>query len=270
VRKRRRTRYTWLPNLGQEVSTTEPSEFLSNFNLGLTAPADGGQEVGVTPLIYDFVQEQDDITAEFASLNFLIGNEYLLRRVVGKIHVAYAWFIQTGVGTTIPASEVLAVQCTVGLFVARAGDVSDGTGGNGPIGSQAAGIAVRNYNPQARDCIREPWLWRRQWVLGTGIDNAGQANDVSGNPRIANGNFHDSRGFPATNAHYGSVADGPHIDAKTLRRVGQNDRLWLAATVNYYPPNTQQVNANIPQGVTINVDLRFLGALRKAKNRGVF
>lgn len=75
--------------------------------------------------------------------------------------------------------------------------------------------------------------------------------------------------FSNGNMFYGSIQDGPKIDVKSVRRIGQDDRLWFSiSTVALGPVQTEE--QTFVGGVQGYLDVRILGNTRKAKNDGKF
>lgn len=260
VRKRRRTRYTWLPVLPQvnNLSGTDFYVQTREFNTNITAGGDPG--LVIFPVTTDFSREDVNVGGSQV-MGEILQSDYFLRRIVGKLHLSYSQDIAAYASNQPPIWP--AVLVTAGFFVARA--ASDATVGFVPIGI-TTGVTIEdfnNYNPLASATVREPWIWRRTWTLGNNYDAFAFAGTLNSGEAF----------FPANNANYGSVLDGPHIDAKTARRVKNDERLWFAVGIvpvlNSLPPG-KDVPANANSAVYGTLDVRLLGAQRKAKNSGAF
>jgi len=254
-RRRRRNRGTWFPTVKEQQDITDGEDdeiFIAGKQLQLTLDP----TAEVVPFQVHFLtmdsprdyQAADD--ANFSSsLADVIGSEYFLKRIVGKLHLLCTRDADNGDFDAL---------ITAGFFIARADDATTAGFENlTPVGWQNQGAKERleTFSPNAQSTIREPWIWRRSWVL-------------SDRPV---GNFHSFPAFPRSNADYGSLHDGPHIDAKTKRRVSNDDRLWFAIAACPFPvgrPIGEIGNASL----TIDgfLDYRIFGSIRKAKNRGVF
>lgn len=244
--RRRRSQGTWLPLIG---TTPENGDKLAFNRLALTIPTNGSGTgiLGIVPLTYDAPQENDN-DPNFDTLSEIVGNEYFLKRIVGTCLI--------GVHETVPSDYDQAAfppyyMVTAGFFVARAEDSSSPNDGY-PIG----GINSPDYGPQNLATTREPWIWRRTWMLGSRAwqlyeDKQTGALDMYG-------------AYPTTTAGYGSVADGPKVDAKTKRRVRQDDRLFFAVEARSSQSFTQAAALNV------ELDVRLFAQLRKAKNAGNF
>lgn len=250
VRRRRQRKFTWMPGIGavgQNAAVDQSYMFLN----ALPAPANGLAGAGtrggnpsifIVPLIQDKPLEPGAQNEVAGSLNNVLGNEWFCERIVGDI------FVGTRLGTTEDQGpRTIAVTC--GIFVARAGE----TNPNLPQGA-SQGTATESqlqFSPAALNTIREPWMWRRTWVLGRSFDTA---DGLAQNPSV--------------NSFYATLHNGPHVDVKSVRRIGNDERLWFAVTCTDisigFPAPTE---AGL---VDVMMDLRVLGALRKARNKSTF
>lgn len=176
------------------------------------------------------------------------GNEWSLRRIVGKCHMVYSTFI------TDSPSDIVgppAIEAAAGFIVLRTDD--EGT----------LETDLNECNPLVQDSADDPWIWRRKWILSSAKSNsAGLDLDYQTlNNYIANPAF----GWPCTTAGYGSVMDGPHIDAKTARSIKRQERLYFVIAARCYDPdNAFNVNANVTNNdgyLFYNIDFRLLGRL---------
>lgn len=254
MRRRRRFKGTWLPNLG---STSETVNSASTRQMAVDIPTSGDAAIGVTPIVFD-APEEAEFEPSSLGMGNLLGNEYALRRIVGKCFIN---FRDTFIGGD-PSGFCGAAVVTSGFFVARAGDENDTDNVDFPIGGQAS--LQNNYRPAGLNTIREPWIWRRQWILG----NPGLALWSYEGPDQVIPLTSQAASFPWSTAQAGSVLDGPHIDAKTRRNVTSDDRLWWAVEVRTFPFGT--TFANGAPFVFAHLDYRVFGQLRRAKNRGNF
>lgn len=259
MRRRRTRKYTWLPVLGQDTGNT-PEWTNCSFSSNVNIPTDNTSGVYVVPVLADRPDEAYGVTDQ---IGHVLTNDYFIRRIVGKLHVAMdqdGQPYQTGVPPSPAAAEVAA-----GFFVARASAQDEVTGGDYPIGlAPTTNIAnFENYSPLSRAASREPWIWRRSWNLSNRLDD--ETLTLPGS-QPKNGN----RFWPATNAEYGSVLDGPHIDAKTARRVTNDERLFFAISATMPTSFTPGQNPANDGTIQFTLDVRILGALRRSKNRGAF
>lgn len=262
ARTRRRARYTWLPTIGT-IGPGDPAiDNSSGRTFSLVSRADGLSDVIISPITFDEPLEGDNLTTTGVTtpLGTILGNEYFLKRIVGKLFIeAAAQQNEDNSPSTIAATLVGA-----GFFIARADDAQAGGSGT-PIGSQSIQQLRENYSPLAEDTIREPWIWRRTWILANPAiqelqrTNAAAGVATNGTPGLF---------FPTTTAGYGSVADGPHIDAKTARRIKQDERLWFVVAAR--PAPFSVITAGADNEIRGYLDFRLLGALRKAKQGSAF
>lgn len=266
---RRRRRFTWLFSNGTALEGREGiADFVATpFTLALD------------------VDEQNDITHEILPLNpfdqpvepeptinvlgptpqvtlaDILGSEYVTERIVGN-----CWAVAAN--TAGPAAgQTNNVLVAVGIFVARA----DGTNVNRPIGPDpalAAGLdeRSRSYNPLDAETQREPWMFRRCWMLSS------RQNSVNINQVTAATSMPLQRtSFPITTAGYHGLWTGPFFDVKSKRRIRQDDRLWLVLSAQLVPPPA--VAPAVPPStvrVEATFDFRILGALRKARQTSTF
>lgn len=238
MRRRRRSRGTWLPTLGTQLSEDGDAFNVTGLHgsipitLGTDAPLING---AVLPVTFD-VPHEDPTAGD--SLADIVGSEYLLKRIVGKCFVSFD-----------PAGTDDFDGCLVscGFFVARAESLSQAGSPAEPIGVQNLSAIewAATYNPLSQETMREPWIWRRTWILGLSQ-------------------------YPPNNALYGSVMDGPHIDAKTTRRISNDDRLWFAIGAIPMPLNLPGAEGSPTNNVFYDIDYRLFGSLRKAKTHGAF
>jgi len=200
--RRRKPTVAWLPVLGQGSGSTN----LWLEGLITVLPGGGATNISTTihALVVDYPAEAVQ-TAQVETLADYQGSGYRLRRIVGKFNCGLDQPVGDG-QTSYPN----AVLVGAGLIVLR---VDSATGA--PLRAATPG----DYSPLARDNVRDPWIWRRTWLLGA---------DLASTPTTTAGGF-----FPETNSYYGSAADGPHIDQKTARRIGAEERLILAVSTVY-------------------------------------
>lgn len=245
-RKRRRTKYTWLPVIGTEFESTTPGTFINKWgrDFSLTASTEGTG--AVVPLTADLPRDQDITPDAEGVLSDSVGQEWFLRRIVGKLSVL--WGINPGGDTCYN------IQVAAGFFVARSSDADPDfpIGGSATWSNNLSPSVFNSYSPQSNNTVREPWIWRRTWLLG--------------NPEIQTDTNWPAGLVPSHNLGFASSLDGPHIDAKTLRRITNDDRLWFAIGAQTWPLGETLGGGS----VRANLDIRLLGALRKARARGVF
>lgn len=260
MRRKRKTKYTWLPPQGtSQESGAAVGTIRSNF---IDLNSAGNPVVGCIPCIFDEPQDQPYPAGTEPLVN-LLGNEYFLRRIVGKVFVNLD-INQEGTGTGA-VSGYPAVIATAGFFVARC----DPANLNQPIEFTTQSNV---YDPQAQITQREPWIWRRSWLLAGGDLGLGLAFADKDHLNAFNQTLFTA--FPSSNIRYPGVLDGPHVDAKTARRVRQHERLFFGFSAQTYPIGspfpTLDAGNTIVYFAQFGLDCRYLGALRRARNRGSF
>lgn len=260
--RRRRARYTWLPTLGT-AGPEGSDDNSSGREFTLLVPEDGSSDVIITPLTFDEPKEGDDLNLASNPLGTILGNEYFIKRIVGKLFASHRQQTNAGGDPSLPGAALFGA----GFFIARANDTSQGP--DQPIGSASIVERQENYSPLSEDTIREPWIWRRTWVLQNYFQRGASAlGRATFDPALA-ANATEFQGVyvPTSTMEYGSVLDGPHIDAKTARRVKQDERLFFVVASRALPTASVFNTNGLIDGY---LDFRILGALRKARQGSAF
>lgn len=263
--RRRRNRGTWFPNIGQAIDNDLfPNEHVAGRTFGIVLDSHRIETV-ILPLTFDVPFEGDSVTPDVYNLADILGSEYVLQRIVGKCYMSRLSTIASNGRDGNPA-----ILCAAGFFVARAGDTHTASGENQPIGSTTEAEKRENYSPLETDTIREPWIWRRTWILGN--SGAGVVNNpqLGGTSTNAPADLAEVGNYPSSTAHFGSVMDGPHIDSRVKRRISQDDRLWFAVSVTTWPLASPLVFLGNTLLLNGYLDYRIFGSLRKAKNSSAF
>lgn len=272
AKRRRRAGGTWFPNLGTvgPEGDQDDDDYGRFFSLTLAGGGPGGLGAQSSTVFLDLTfdnpieDEAQSQTDTRTSLADLIGSEYILKRIVGKLFVSADSQVQS-----LGGGSYLAALITAGFFVARAEDSSDETIGDPrPIGAETLDEARENYSPAVVSTIREPWIWRRRWILG----NAKRRADAgTSDTTVAQSGLVE---YPSTTAGYGDIMSGPFIDAQTIRRVSQDDRLWFSMGARLLGGDFANPFGSVDtiQAMTLQVhlDYRIFGRLVKAQNRGAF
>lgn len=258
---RRRRRLTWFPTLGTGniVLDSDPP----HREILLNVANNGGSNIITVPLTFDQPQQgRGAITTEQTPLDDFIGSEYIIERIVGNQF--YNLATDATAGFSGGANLGRAILVTAGVFVARADDLDP----NSPAGGAILAEELRNYSPASVENIREPWMFRRTWLLGAGPTGlygggGGLVNDPTGATREIRTIF----AYPSSNVYYGTAAGGPHVDIKSSRRVRQDERLWWVTSAQNYPTGTATTGTFTVVGM---FDYRILGQLVKARNSSSF
>lgn len=211
--RRRKPKVVWLPpsNANSNGDGTTGWSFASSAPFGAsTIGSIGSIEV---PIVQDGIQS--DPLGATSSLADIELSGYRLRRIVGKLYVFVA----------VP--QVSGGHAPTGLFGVSAGfiirRVDPGSGG-----SLAAAVPQTNFeeiNPSHIRNASDPWIWRRDWILNDGVDF-----DTAISSPPANGDIAAVSGSSTSNFgknYPGGNLEGPHVDQKTARIVGPEERLFL-------------------------------------------
>jgi len=173
------------------------------------------------------------LTLQDKSLADIEQSGYRLRRIVGKLFFGMAQDDQAD------PTDVAAGVVTAGFIVRRVGPA--GTS----LAQQSSGATGELISTATLNNISDPWIWRRSWLL---------ANTKA--PGLSDGTT-----FPiTTNIQYGSALDGPHVDQKTARIVGPEERLFLSVTCQGIDGNSQ----SNPAAIILVGDLRVLASMRSS------
>lgn len=232
ARRTRRPKVVWLPlDLDNRLATAP---------LPATTGADNALSIQILPVAGGIGQTTVDVIGVVRdnpqnaagagqTLSDYEGSAYRLRRIVGKIFVTTP---QDQDEITGNAPSRFAVTCGFIILKCDQGGV--------PL------APFVNYNIQALDATRDPWIWRRTWcIMNLGIGD----RDV----QILN----TGTSFPRSNMEYGSVMDGPHVDAKTARVVSDEERLYFVTSV------TSLDGALLTEAqVLIFTDIRVLASMK--------
>jgi len=263
--RRRRSKGTWFPIIGTgESPAIAPA--IRQFT-GAFPAASADPFTIISPVTFDSPQEGGTLD-ENDSFADIIGSEYVLQRIVGKAHLHR----RVDTADSNGSDQEPAVLVGVGFFVARANDAASGGGEDTPIGSATATERQDNYSVHGIKTVREPWIWRRTWILGTAGSWKQNANNAQAFQLSSGGGAGTGVAgyYPASTAFYGSVADGPHIDSRVKRRVSQDNRLFVAVTAQPWPIG--QETSALADNLIIegSLEVRLFGSLRKAKGTSAF
>lgn len=226
--RRKSPRVVWLPQTNANSFSPANTSAYQEFAVELPAASVRGDfAVGEIPLTID---SQEDPLDPSTTLSDIYNSGYRLRRIVGKIWIEYLSDIED---IDIPSFLVV----TAGIIVRRADEVS------GQSYAFATG-AANLLSPSLIENAGDPWIWRRSWKLHRRADND-----------LNIGVIH-----PSTNyyGYAGGNSDGPHVDQKTARIVGPEERTFLDVSITT-PLTTMAAQA---YGVNVVTDLRLLASLR--------
>lgn len=194
------------------------------------------------PLTFDGTIEPTDSVLENHSLQDLVGgNEWRLRRIVGKFHAGALQHLRT-TETIAPPQDV-----ALGFIVCKTFDDGSPT------------TDFNEVNPLARIAMEDPWIWRRRWILNPHPGNYTFAPDFSQSLDTQPAYLR----FPNTTSEYGSVLDGPHVDQKTNRHIHRQERLFAVIAMRHGFSDSSIISY---QSVKLwyQLDYRLLGSILRA------
>lgn len=246
--KRRRARVAWLPTFGVGDGSEIDGARSPGIEGTLLNSSGTTQDVvwDAFPLTYDAGVDPEFFGpgAGLTLRDIMQGNEWGLRRIVGKIFIS-----AQGQGGATPALNP-AILAAFGFIVSKASD----------DGSPSTDFDL--VNPLAVESMNDPWIWRRTWMLSPYGGPVVQGGTESYGPGLL--------GYPTTTSGYGSVADGPHIDSQVNRRIHTEERLMGVIAFRNYAPLQDESIAIPPTRIQYHLDYRLLGTLRASQigNRG--
>lgn len=250
MRRRKRPLVNWLPVPGVQPNQGNPDIKVNGFTFSIAiinTDAVNGLNTALSPITLDFPGEQRFQAAVAAGVlpslqDYVKGSAYRLRRIVGKCFAGMNRTPPVDPNTQPPA-------CIFGAgFIVLKVDPSTGV----PLEPD-----LNEYSPLQAVNVSDPWIWRRTWLLGK--------NDAFGDGSLTDRTFSD---FEPNNSNYGGgVADGPHIDQKTARIVGADERLFFVISTHKVPLLTDYTEEGLVVGY---LDYRLLGSLinKSSTNRG--
>lgn len=237
MRRKRRSGGAWLPVLPTDIFGNGSQ--LVSFTDGFATFDPGLPPVGTQPdafplaipLTMDETPRQES-GATHTLRDYVEGQDYVLKRVVGKVWMA--------ITEPIDGGNVQRAICCAALAVLPVKDDNANTPDLDPA----------EYDPLRSENIQQPWLWRRTWILSDNYSNAGTIH------------------YPHSTGDYGSVADGGHVDTKgTARRITKEQRTFIVFAARCLQPVTGGENIT---GINYGYDLRLFGAMRRGRNRSTF
>jgi len=232
--RKRKPRVVWLPpDPTFAIPPNEDTTGWSGGSGGSTSLEISGSQ---TTTSIEFPVVIDQARPETESLSDIENSGYRLRRIVGKLFV---------VGDTLDqTSDIIIVGITAGLIVRRADELGNSL-------ASLTGLNQAPCSPSERENWADPWIWRRSWVLP--------------NPSLFTSAIATTLGdFAWTNFGHGpSAVDGPHIDQKTARIIGPEERLFLdvsaTALLGGADPQNDETNRTL-----VFFDLRVLASMRSS------
>lgn len=218
--KRRKPRVQWLPNTGSPVDggLNAIDQSAAIMSLGtINFSAGNPTTVVEVPLVLDNPSEADEVATGLAVRQTRALDEeqsfgYRLRRIVGSLFIGVRAASSTA--NTVPS----AVLVQAGLIVRRV-DTN---------GLSLAGASVGPINPGSLANNEDPWIWRRDWLLGpiNKLLSAGTSTLLPVPDPTDPFNLW-ANVLPETN-HFTTGPNGTcTVDTKIARRLGKEERLFL-------------------------------------------
>lgn len=225
MRRRSRPRVVWLPPTNaNSIDNVSAVSGVQAFRVDVTPFP--GVATGEIPVVIDG-DLQDPLGA--SSLSDVENSGYRLRRVVGKIWVRMDQSDESSIEFCIVTAALIVrrIETDTGASLAQL-----------TLQEELIEVTnVRNYG--------DPWIWRRSWLIGN--------NSSPGLTPL-------TPTFPMTN-EFMSALEGPHVDQKTARIIGPEERLFLDVTVRSNSPGDPNPE-QIPASVLVISDLRVLASMR--------
>jgi len=192
--RRRKPAVAWLPHVQHNAQAPQVGWWISSFTVAAAQNTIEPASSRCSPT----TRRSNPPGRRSTSLADFEGSAYRLRRIVGKLFIGLDQTI-----TQAPDSRPKNALIGAGFIILK---VDENTGA--PINPTA-----NSYSPLDNNNLRDPWIWRRTWML---------TNDFSNN-------LTEDYEFPRSTTDYGSVLDGSHIDQKTARRVSDEERLFSSS-----------------------------------------
>lgn len=238
ARRIRRPSVVWLPLATTNRINSQAAANIGTQNGGFQfgVQVQPGLATGFTQAIAIVKDEPQNITQSDQTLSDIEGSAYRLRRIVGKIFIA-----PLQISEVDSNSQASLFMVTAGFIILRVD----------PAGAILSGNLI-SYDTQSLDNARDPWIWRRTWMVSDVAQaNAQNAIQPDIKPII----------YPPNNltGYGGGNMDGPHIDAKTARVVSDEERLILVVSAIALDGATE----GIPSAITVFGEVRVLASMRK-------
>lgn len=234
--RRRKPRVVWLPPTGQQINggLTAGEQYSGGFFVGKVVLGGNHNPTISFPLVTDNPSpnlSQALSVWRSGALTEDLEFGYRLRRIVGKIHVGTQHD-----ETSNPSTRSNFISVTAGIIVRRVDDIGNAV---------ATDVSTQDIQNN-----RDPWIWRRNWLLGT------QHFLLDPDP-MSSFNL-----LPTNNvtAYGGGNHDAAHLDQKTARRVGPEERLFLDVSLVSGLQLVGQDEADETINFACHYDMRFLAS----------
>lgn len=248
--RKRKPKVVWLPSDINNRLATAPSPATDGSQSQTIIKIFTGNPFGAVPVTEEIPIVKDffvgaagagtSLVDPSSTLADIAQSGYRLRRIVGKL----SFSVQQK--NAVDDGDGSSWMVTAGFIIRRISDLGAGAGISlADVAGGAGGLIISTVS---FDNVMDPWIWRRSWRLN---DNLAILSDTTPVP--------NRDVFPPSNDKYGGgVLDGPHVDAKTARVVGPEERLFLSVTVEGLDGNAQ----GNPGAILMLGDLRVLASLK--------
>lgn len=235
MRRRNKPKVVWIPVTNANSIDALNRSTIQQGALVVDHQTNGNFETLELPCVLDGIQSSPlDATSTLSDIE---NSGYRLRRIVGEIFILCA------------QSSTDLVEA---LFVVTAGFIIRRTNQAGA--SLAAQGAASEVSLDDIENNMDPWIWRRSWIIGNhGAEGTAAPNQAS-DLRMATLAPHDN--FSRGN---GSLYTGPHVDQKTARIVGPEERLFLDVTATVV---SEDDGPDTTTAFEVLTNLRVLGSMR--------
>lgn len=233
-RRRRKRPVAWLPN-----TTDNP---LTAIVGGIAVPqAQFGISTTIHALTVDYPAEAIQAAGpQPPSIADYVQSGYRVERIVGSFFAGMRQLIGDGVQTSYPESCLLAI----GLIVLRVDELT---------GAPLRALTPNEYSPLIDDNERDPFFFRRSWVLVDDLALGTATNQLNGLATL-----------PRANSPYGGGGmDACGVDTNTRRLVRTEERIFLVVSA----ANIGTAGATAPGSIEYCFDYRTLAVPRIMSNR---
>lgn len=233
-RRRRKRQVAWTPN-----TTDNP---LTAIVGGIAVPqAQYGIATTIHALTVDYPAEAIQAAGpQPPSISDYLRSAFRIERVVGGFYAGMRQLIGDGVQTAYPESALLAI----GLIVLRVDELT---------GAPLRALTPNEYSPLIDDNERDPFFFRRSWVLVDDLAYGTATNQLNGLATL-----------PRANSPYGGGGmDSCGVDTNTRRVVKTEERVFLIVSA----ANVGGAGATAPGSIEYVFDYRMLVTPALMNNR---
>lgn len=244
--RRRKPRVVWLPQTNAN-SIGDNTAVYQLFLLSLGGST-GSHVSTELPMVLD--SQQSPVFDPTSSLSDIESSGYRLRRIVGKIWIQCGQTVPIAFGGGGDTNSITPFSAIVTAgFIVRKAETATGRSLASFTGDDTS------ISPALIENSGDPWIWRRSWLVGNNWARGNVAHPEAGvllpiNP-VPTDNYAPGRG---------GIADGPHVDQKTARIVGPEERLFLDVTATVLSESGD--SGESPLTIAVITDIRCLGSLR--------